>query len=173
MSTYEYMDKEFSEELANCVKVSVSSVFHKTFGCLPTFVDDKDEKQKLGEGIVGIISFVGDVSWIMMLGFPKDTGMGLITKFTGFELDYDSPDMGDVVGELANVLSGDIVARLTDENVKVQMSLPTIIRGHDVEPLLPRGAPSKKMVFHVPEGMVMVKIIGLKPGETFGRKPGT
>jgi len=173
MSTYEFTDQGFSDELANCVKVSISSVFHKTFGYMTTFEDDEEEKQKIGEGIVGIISFIGDISWIMMLGLPKETGMSLITKFTGFELDYDSPDMGDVVGELSNVLSGDIVARLKDGSVKVQMSLPTIIRGHDVEPLLPRGMPSKKFIFHVPEGMVMIKIVGSKSGEMFGRKPGT
>jgi len=77
------------------------------------------------------------------------------------------------VGELTNVLSGDVVARLKDGNIKVQMSLPTIIRGRDVEPLLPPGWPSRKMIFHVPEGMVMIKIIGSRSGEMFGQKPGT
>ena len=66
-----------------------------------------------------------------------------MAKFTGFELDYDSPDMGDVVGEMVNVLAGDIVSRLRDGCIKVAMSLPTIIKETDVEPLLPRGFPSK------------------------------
>ncbi len=174
MSTFQFTsDAAIPEELASCVKVSVSSVFHKSFGYFPTFQDDDDESHKIGDGVVGIISYVGDVTWLMMMGFPKDCAIGLVEKFTGFELDYDSPDMGDVIGEMANVLAGDIVARLRDASVKVALSLPTIIKGSNVEPLLPRGFPSKKLIFTVPEGIVMIKIVGSKPGMSYGQAPGT
>ena len=174
MATFEFTNEAaIPEELASCVKVSVSSVFHKSFGYFPSFQDDDEETQKVGEGVVGIISYFGDITWLMMLGFPKDCATGLVAKFTGFELDYDSPDMGDVVGEMANVLAGDVVSRLRDGCVKVAMSLPTIITGSDVEPLLPRGFPSKKLIFTVPEGIVMVKIVGAKPGTSYGRAPGS
>jgi len=173
MATFQYTESEaIPEELASCVKVSVSSVFHKSFGYFPSFMDDDEEKQRIGDGVVGIISFVGDINWIMLMGFPRECAKGLVAKFTGFELDYESPDMGDVVGEMANVLAGDIVARLRDGSVKVSMSLPTVIKGQDVEPLMPSGMPSKKMVFTIPEGMVMVKIMGAKKGTRFGRAPG-
>lgn len=174
MATFQFTNEAaIPEELASCVKVSVSSVFHKTFGYFPSFQDDDEETQKIGDGVVGIISFVGDITWIMMLGFPKDCATGLVAKFTGFELDYDSPDMGDVVGEMANILAGDVVARLRDGCVKVAMSLPTIIKGSNVEPLLPRGFPSKKLIFTVPEGMVVIKIVGAKPGRSYGQAPGS
>jgi CheY-specific phosphatase CheX len=174
MATFEFTNETaIPEELASCVKVSVSSVFHKSFGYFPSFQDDDEETQKIGEGVVGIISYFGDITWLMMLGFPKDCATGLVAKFTGFELDYESPDMGDVVGEMANVLAGDVVSRLRDGCVKVAMSLPTIIKGADVEPMLPRGLPSKKLIFTVPEGIVMVKIVGAKPGNSYGQLPGT
>jgi CheY-specific phosphatase CheX len=174
MSVFQFTNEAaIPEELASCVKVSVSSVFHKSFGYFPSFQDDNDQTQKIEDGVVGIISYFGDISWLMMLGFPKECAIGLVAKFTGFELDYDSPDMGDVVGEMANVLAGDVVARLRDGSVKVAMSLPTIIKGTNVEPLLPRGFPSKKLIFTVPEGIVVVKIVGSKPGTSYGQIPGT
>ena len=174
MTTFQYTDSEaVPEELASCVKVSVSSVFHKSFGYFPSFQDDDEEKVKIGDGVVGIISYVGDISWLMLMGFPKECAKGLVAKFTGFELDYDSPDMGDVVGEMANVLAGDIVARLRDGSVKVSMSLPTVIKGHDVEPLLPSGLPCKKMIFTIPEGIVVIKVVGARPGVNMGQTPGT
>ncbi|MCH8207859.1 MAG: chemotaxis protein CheX, partial [Nitrospinae bacterium] len=164
MTTFQFTNETaVPEELASCVKVSISSVFHKAFGYFPTFQDDDDEIQKIGDGVVGIISYVGDITWLMMMGFPKDCAIGLVNKFTGFELDYDSPDMGDVVGEMANVLAGDIVARLREGCIKVTMSLPTIIKGSNVEPLLPRGFPSKKLIFTIPEVVVMINIVGAKP----------
>jgi len=174
MPSFEFTTKTtVPEELASCVKVSVSSVFHKAFGYFPSFQDDDEETHKIGDGVVGIVSFIGDITWLMMLGFPKDCATGLVTKFTGFELDYDSPDMGDVVGEMANVLGGDIVARLREGSVKVAMSLPTVIRGSNVEPLLPHGVPSKKLVVTVPEGILMIKIVGSKAGTSYGQLPGT
>ncbi|MDH3256881.1 MAG: chemotaxis protein CheX [Nitrospinota bacterium] len=173
MPVFEFTNEAaIPEELASYVKVSVSSVFHKSFGYFPSFQDDTEETQKVEDGVVGIISFFGDITWIMMLGFPKECAIGLVAKFTGFELDYESPDMGDVVGEMANVLAGDVVARLRDGSVKVAMSLPTIIKGSNVEPLLPSGFPSKKLIFNVPEGVVMVKIVGSKSGTSYGPIPG-
>lgn len=173
MAIFQFTDKAvITEELVSCVKVSVSSVFHKTFGYLPSFQDDDEETQKVGDGVVGIISYFGDITWLMMLGFQKDCANGLVAKFAGFELDYDSPDMGDVVGEMSNILAGDVISRLGDGGVKVAMSLPIVIKGTNVEPLLPGGFPSRKLVFTVPEGVVMVKIVGAKSGMPYGRVPG-
>jgi len=72
MATFQFTNETaVPEELASCVKVSVSSVFHKAFGYFPSFQDDDDEIQKIGDGIVGIISYIGDITWLMMMGFPK------------------------------------------------------------------------------------------------------
>ncbi|KMP12447.1 hypothetical protein UZ36_00900 [Candidatus Nitromaritima sp. SCGC AAA799-C22] len=159
-------------ELSDCVKGSVESIFATIVGDQPSYQGDGNGI-KVGDGVVGIISFVGDVTWLLMLALPKQSACNISSKFTGFEVDYDSPDMGDVVGELANCLAGDIVARLGKDDIKVAMSLPTIMRGHDVEPLLPRGLPSQKMHFTLPDSEFMLKLAVSKPGEGVGRKPGT
>ena len=53
------------EELASCVKVSVSSVFHKAFGYFPSFQDDDEETHKIGDGVVGIVSLVFAVALLI------------------------------------------------------------------------------------------------------------
>lgn len=161
------------DELIDCVKVSITSVFEKSFGDTPSFQNDKQETRSLGEGIVGIISYTGDITWIMMMSFPKDCAVGLFARFAGFEVDYDSPDMGDVVGEMANILAGNVVGCLNDRNFKCAMSLPTLIRGYNVEPMPPRGLPSKKLIVSMPDGIVIVKVVGGKPGASYGPVPGT
>jgi chemotaxis protein CheX len=172
MSIFQFSDATVvPEELVACIKASVSSVFQKSFGDSPSFQSD-DESQKIGDGIVGIISFTGDITWIMMMGFPKDCAKGLFPRFAGFELDYDSPDMGDVVGEMANILAGNIVGRLQESGVKCAISLPTLVKGRNVEPLLPRHFPSRKLIVTMPEGIVIVKVVGAKPGKSYGQAPG-
>ena len=137
MAAIEINENEMPDVITNCVRGSVSSIFNTIIWATPGYEGD-DEEKNIGDGVVGIISFVGDVSWILMLALPKASAENIALKFCGFEVDYKSPEMGDVVGELANVLAGNIVARLAEDNIKVVMSLPTIMRAHDVEPLLPR-----------------------------------
>ena len=160
------------EELVDCVKASISSVFQKSFSVTPSFQNDDDETQKIGDGIVGIISYTGDITWLMMMCFPKQCATDLFARFAGFELEYDSPDMGDVVGEMANILAGNIIAHLHDNNIKCAMSLPTLIKGYNVEPLLPRDFPSRKLAVTMPEGTVIIKVVGAKPGVSYGQAPG-
>lgn len=173
MSTFQYSNGAvIPEELIDCVKDSISSVFQKSFGDVPSFQNDDEETRKIGDGIVGVISYTGDFTWIMMTGFPKDCAANLFPKFAGFELDYDSPDMGDVVGEMSNILAGNIVGRLQESGVKCAMSLPTLIKGKNVEPLLPRSLPSMQLTVTIPEGIVVVRVVGAKPGTSYGQPPG-
>lgn len=172
MATLEIKESEMPDVITNSVNGAVSSVFNTIIGAPPGYEGDDEEKQ-IGDGVVGIISFVGDASWILMLALPKASAENIAEKFCGFDVSYKSPEMGDVVGELANVLAGDIVARLGDENIKVVMSLPTVMRGHDVEPLLPRGLPDKKMHYSFPGGDLMIKVAVAKSGEMVGRAPGS
>ncbi len=172
MPTIDFKEGKMPEVLPQVVMDSVSDIFKSIFSSTPEFVGNADNKA-IGDGVVGIISFVGDVSWLLMLVLPKSSAQETALKFAGFEVDYDSPDMGDVVGELNNVLAGDIVARLSAKDVKVTMSLPTIMRGHDVEPLLPRGLPSVKMHYKIGDGDIYLKVAGSQEGQTVGRTPGT
>ena len=169
MATYAFTADTVPEELAGCVRDSVINIFETMFGKAPVL--EASESISSGEGVVGIISFVGDITWLLMVTLPKKSAESLAFKFAGFELTYDSPEMGDVVGELANVLAGDIVARLASDSVKVAMSLPTIMKGHDVEPLLPRGAPIDLMRFKLDDDEVIVKVAGARAG--IGKTPGT
>lgn len=85
------------------------------------------------DGVIGAISFVGDLGWSVSLGFPRDTAVALSAKFAGFEIEFDSDDMGDVVGEIVNGVAGYIVAQLDERGIQAQMSIPTVTRGHELQ----------------------------------------
>ena len=172
MATISFSDGKMPSVLTDVSRDSIISIFNTIFGAEPKLTSGEDGTN-LGDGVVGIISFMGDVNYIIMLALPKDSAIAMASKFCGFDIDYNSPDMGDVVGELANVLAGDIVARMSKADFKVTMSLPTIMRGHDVEPLLPRGLPLERLNFSMAEGNFMLKVAGAKSGDQVGRKPGT
>ena len=133
------------------VRQATISTFEAICGVAP------ESHWKMPEGasrqaMVGIISIVSDVMWTIMLGFPEEMATALAIKFAGFDVPFDSPDMGDVVGEIANILAGDVTCRLDVVGLKTEMSLPTIARGTDVDVLLPAGVTSTRMWFTLPEG---------------------
>lgn len=123
--------------------------------------------EKTGPGIMGVISFFGDPVWSLSLVLPEATAVAASKSFTGMDIPFDSPDMGDLVGEMANVMAGDIVARLDAEGITAQMSLPTVARGQDVEMLAPSNAVTARIKFVSPTGdfwFRLVKALDRVPG---------
>jgi CheY-specific phosphatase CheX len=108
-----------------------------------------------------------------MLNFPRETATTMALRFAGFEIPYESEDMGDVIGELANVLAGDLCAQLDAKGVRGDMSLPTVVRASDMSLMLPEGLPSVEMHFSSPVGQFSLKLVAGDPRSLIGRKPGS
>ena len=97
-----------------------------------------------GDAIITVLSLVGDVNWVVYMGFLRDTATASAARFAGFEIPFDSPDMSDAIGELGNMFVGQVKALLNQRGVQAKISLPTVIRTRGMEILAPRGAPTKK-----------------------------
>ena len=140
--TQDYNTEDFSAAHIECLKRSIDISFNFIPDESLKFAGDKhDSGLWMSEGIVGIISLIGDLSWSVSLGMPKDTAINFSKAFAGFDIDYDSADMDDVTGELINVLAGDIVAQLDSIGLTVDMSLPTVARGSQMEVHVPDRLP--------------------------------
>ena len=60
--------------------------------------------------------------------------------------------MGDLVGEISNILAGDVAANIETVGFRGQSSLPTATRGSDLTLFLPNKPPTEKMKFTGPSG---------------------
>jgi chemotaxis protein CheX len=85
-----------------------------------------------GEKIIGIVSLMGDMDMTVFLGIPPATAVVFAAKFAGFAVPFESPDMADAVGELTNMIAGDLKIRLDRCRIKVNISIPTVFRGQDL-----------------------------------------
>ncbi len=157
-----------------CLKDSVITTFSSICGLEPVCNSENANGAAHCDGIVGIISIVGEDSALsLMLGFPRDSATAMAMQFAGFEIPFDSSDMGDVIGELANVLAGDAVARLQNIGMNVEMSLPTVVRGSNVELLMPGDLPSSRIQFELPDCQFWLKIVSSKSNQHHIRVPGS
>jgi CheY-specific phosphatase CheX len=122
--------------------------------------------------VVAILSFDGTPAWTVTCRLADDTAPELMRTFAGFAIPFDSPDMGDVVGEFVNVLAGEVIAQLERRRMKHRMSLPTVLRGQGMQLVPESGASSLHLEFAVPQGRVHFELITPK-GTLQTRMPGT
>lgn len=162
----------FPAPIADGVKAAIESTFRSILGDAPAIAPD-DGDASAWSGLIGIISFLGDINWTFSLGIPQATAPALIEKFAGFAIPFDSPDMNDVIGELANVIAGDIVAQLDRRKIKAQMSLPMVVRGSEIEVTPPGGALSLRVACGSAFGSFWYKLAAAKTGSLALRRPGT
>lgn len=161
----------FSPAIADGVRVAMEGTFQSILGA-PLGIEPSDGGSGGEAGLIGIISFLGDINWSFSLGIPQATAPSLILKFAGFEIPFDSPDMCDVVGELANVIAGDIVAQLDRRRLNAQMSLPMVVRGSDVEVASPGAGPSVRLKCQSEQGAFWYKLAAAKSSSLVNRRPG-
>lgn len=97
--------------------------------------------------IISVISVMGDVEWSIFLGLPKMTATSIAEKFAGFAIPFDSEDMGDAIGEVANILAGCVKNILDKQGVRVEISLPSVFRADGLHILKKRDSQSMRSCF--------------------------
>ena len=127
---------QLPEVLVDCLKEAVAKTFAAICGSEPVFQSGEDDGM-VSEGVVGIISLIGDIAWTLMVGLPRETASAMALSFAGFEIDFDSEEIGDFAGELANTVGGDLQNRLDAIDVKAELSVPTVTRGTNLRLMLP------------------------------------
>ena len=156
---------EVSSDQIACVRDAVLETFPTMCGHQLTYEGDEEPAREFS-GVAGIISLVGDVAWSVTLGLPPETAKSLSASFTGFEVDDESDDMADLVVELANILAGDIAARLDRLRLRAGLSIPTVARGENLFLSQPDGACMTRMRFASPDGGFWLTL-GIAPVRTF------
>jgi chemotaxis protein CheX len=109
--------------------------------------------------IIAVISLVGDVEWSLTLRLPQETAVAVAQKFTGFSVPFDSGDMGDAIGELANVIAGSVKSKLDQRGAKANISLPTVLRGSAVETVGMQHLQAMRQEVQTPSGVMWIALV--------------
>ena len=134
-------------ELEEKVKESVLNTFESIIGEELEYVEENDNGEPLN-GIIGNVTVFNPEHTIsLMLAIPKDTALVFSEAFIGMPLPFESDEMGDLVGEISNILAGDVAANVEKIGFRGQSSLPTATRGSDLTLFMPNKPPTKKMKF--------------------------
>ena len=151
-------------EHTECVAEAASQIISATCGVTLESFDGEIDVASDGV-IIGIISLVGDVEWSVFFGLPSKTATAAAAKFAGFDIPFDSPDMGDAIGELTNMLAGQVKLSLDQKGLNADISLPSVIRAQNMTVLVQRRNTVQKKCFDSSLGKLWT-------GVTVGNSPG-
>jgi chemotaxis protein CheX len=124
---------EISEKIIESAKEIFSSMV-----MMEIFVDGDHTTEivPLTESISGVIGLAGTHKGVLAIHIPNKVAMAITSSFLGMDVDEINEDVKDAVGELANMLGGDIKSILSDNGRDIALSLPSTITGqqYDFQP---------------------------------------
>lgn len=147
-----------------CVQEAAVNIFNTT--CRLTVTPQDESQVGNSDVVIAIISLVGQIEWSVFIGLPRATACACAARFAGFEIPFESSDMGDAVGELANIIAGDVKARLDARGVKADISLPMVIRAQDIQVLVQRNSKTLKQCYNSEPGPLWIGVTAGK-GHSF------
>ena len=112
---------------------SIQNVFSTMFQ-LPVEIGEPRIKtdNKTSHDISGIIGVSGEMIGTIVLSMPVDTAESIVALFTGMEMNSESEDFADAVGELINMISGNAKAEFQRKAVTISCPSVVIGAGHRV-----------------------------------------
>jgi CheY-specific phosphatase CheX len=152
-------DSGLSSEMHNqCVIQAAQFVLSSTCGADAATAEL--QSLPLQNAIGAFVPLAGDLNANVFLGLPSDTAMALAAKFAGFAIPFESSDMGDAIGELTNMLAGQIKAMLDKKGIAAELSVPCIMRDDSLSAIGQQA--TALLTFQTPVGLVWA---GLVSGE--------
>jgi chemotaxis protein CheX len=113
--------------------------------------------------ISGIIGLSGDVQGVVIIKFPMETALTVVSRLIGEEVTKIDDDVTDTIGEITNIIVGSAKKYLNGLNVSI--GLPTVVEGSDYVLHLSRDTPSVCASLSSDAGDFFIKVSTKLKGE--------
>lgn len=88
-------------------------------------------KSPLKDSISGIIGLAGTTKGLLAIHLPTAAALAVTTAFLGMDVEEIDEDVQDAIGELANMLGGNVKTALDPKGSGIQLSMPTSVHGDE------------------------------------------
>ena len=94
------------------------------------------ESVPLQESISGVIGLAGTHKGVLAIHIPIKVALAITGSFLGMDVEELNEDVEDAVGELANMIGGNVKSILSERGRDIELSLPSTITGqqYDFQP---------------------------------------
>lgn len=117
----------------------------------------KDGSIHQGDWLTSIIGISGEASGAVALSFPKATALQLAGKFLTCDIKEVNGEVTDAISELANMVGGSAKAKF-ELDPPPELSLPTVVAGHDYKTRFPTKSVWVEVPFSSPAGEFLMEV---------------
>ena len=90
------------------------------------------KKDNIARGDVsGVIGLAGDMNGIISVTFTEKCILNIVSGMFGEEMKELNDEIGDAVGEIANMISGQARQKLETMGTNLQAAIPSVVMGKD------------------------------------------
>jgi chemotaxis protein CheX len=90
-----------------------------------------ENHRKLENTITGVIGLAGTHKGVLAIHFPYAVAFAITSNFLGIDIDEINEDVEDAIGEIANMLGGNVKSILSENGRDIDLSLPSTISGKE------------------------------------------
>ncbi|MDR2550779.1 MAG: chemotaxis protein CheX [Desulfobulbus sp.] len=110
------------------------------------------------KSITGMVGLAGTHKGILAVHLPNEVALAVTSNFLGVDVGEINEDVQDAIGEIANMLGGNLKTILSDRGRDIQLSLPSTIFGDEYA--FSSQAESDQIIlpFQSPNGMFYVEV---------------
>ncbi len=110
----------------------------KVFGTMIFMnVTEKDDQEAkiVGDTYLWMVTFKGDIEGCVGITLEEAAAKAVAANMLGLEPDEEvsEEDLADAVGEVANMVMGGVKSRMQDEIRSLDISIPTVTSGRNLE----------------------------------------
>lgn len=113
-----------------------------------------------GDRVVGSVGFGGAVAGMICIQVSEEFSQRMTAAMLGIELDEvnGSDDVNDAIGEIANMIAGNVKAYFSTPQAPCSLSVPSIVRGSKFEVEAVSSAEHDHFVFKCGEQYVLLEL---------------
>lgn len=112
----------------------------------------------LKQSITGMVGLAGTHKGVLAVHFPNQVAMEVTGSFLGMEVSEINADVQDAIGEIANMLGGNLKTILSDRGRDIQLSLPSTISGEQYSFSSQMDVDQIILPFQAPAGVFYVEV---------------
>lgn len=108
--------------------------------------------------VSGMVGLAGTFKGLLAIHTPNEVAMAITSNFLGLEVDEINEDVQDAIGELANMLAGNIKLAIDESGKDVTLSIPSAVHGDEYSLNCLANAEWVVMPFTTPAGEFLVEL---------------
>lgn len=112
----------------------------------------------LKNSITGMVGLAGTHKGVLAVHFPKQVALAVTSSFLGMEVEEINADVQDAIGEIANMLGGNLKTILSDRGRDIHLSLPSTIYGEEYAFSSQAEVDQVILPFQAPTGLFYVEV---------------